>query len=344
MEARNLNGCAFMSTPIPAVWRIDVEPDEHQPDVQQKPWRGFVAMTELVEGLRDRLAERSGHVVHPTWFVRLDPDIERCFGQVDFVVRRHQELFDQLIAHKDPLGIHVHPQRWDEERSVAFADYADNAWTTHCLTVASDAFADRFGEPVRRSSQGGYFLTETVLDSAIALGIKVDVTVEPGLPPKTADPSFGAYATAASGDFRNCPRQPYYPSLDSMMVPSSSLADCRPILIVPLTAYDYQSALTSWPRRIAKKLLRRPRHHSPLNPWKEWPSPKVYWDLVAQATDEQAARYFAFAIRTDAPESRSYQRVRTLLEHLPSHPISARLQFVDPLGPEIHALATPSRG
>jgi len=328
--------------PIPAVWRIDVEPDEHQPAVRQKPWQGFVSIAALVEELRERLASRSGHAVHPTWFLRLDPDIERCFGQVDFVVRRHHELFDRLIRQKDPLGIHVHPHRWDEERSVAFADHADNAWTTHCLTVAADAFAHCFGEPVRRSSQGGYFLTETVLDAAIAAGIEVDVTVEPGLPPKTADPSFGAYASAPSGDFRDCPRRPYYPSRERLSVPSSSLADGRPILIVPLTAYDYQTALQSWPRRFAKRLLGRPRHHLPLNPWKGWASPKIYWDLVAQAADDQPACYFAFAIRTDAPGSVTQERVRRLLEHLPNHPVAERLQFVDPLGPEIRALATPS--
>ena len=77
-----------MKPAIPAVWRIDVEPDEHQPEVRQKPWEGFVSIATLVEELRERLASRSGHAVHPTWFLRLDPDIERCFGQVDFVVRR----------------------------------------------------------------------------------------------------------------------------------------------------------------------------------------------------------------------------------------------------------------
>lgn len=327
---------------IPAVWRIDVEPDEHQPEVRQKPWEGFVSIATLVEELRERLASRSGHAVHPTWFLRLDPDIERCFGQVDFVVRRHTELFDRLIGHKDALGIHVHPHRWDEERSVAFSDHADDAWTTRCLTVAAEAFAHCFGEPVRRSSQGGYFLTETVLDAAIAAGVEVDVTAEPGLPPKTADPSFGAYASAPSGDFRGCPRRPYYPSRDRLMAPASSLADGRPILIVPLTAYDYQTALQSWPRRVAKSLLGRPRDHLPLNPWKAWPSPKTYWDLVAQAADDQPARYFAFAMRTDAPGSVTHEMIRRLLEHLPHHPIAERLRFVDPLGPEIRALATPS--
>jgi len=328
--------------PIPAVWRIDVEPDEHQPEVGQNPWQGFVSIATLAEELRERLASRSGHAVHPTWFLRLDPDIERCFGRADFVVRRHNELFDRLIGHGDPLGIHVHPYQWDEERSVAFADHADNAWTTHCLTVAAEAFAQCFGEPVRRSCQGGYFLTEIVLNAAVAAGIEVDVTAEPGLGPKTADPSFGAYASAPSGDFRDCPRRPYYPSRNRFATPSSSLADGRPILIVPLTSYDYYTALQSWPRRFAKRLLRRPRHHLPLNPWKEWPSPKIYWDLVGQAADDQPACYFAFAIRTDAPGSVMHERIRRLLEYLPNHPVAERLQFVDPLGPEIRALATPS--
>jgi hypothetical protein len=330
------------SASIPTVLRIDVEPDEFQPEVGQKPWRGFVSMTTLTEELRERLASRSGHTPHFTWFLRLDPDIERCFGRVDFVVHRHNDLFDRLVAHKDPLGIHVHSHRWDEKRSVAFSDHADYAWTTYCLRVAAEAFTHCFGEPVRRSSQGGYFLTETILDAAIAAGIKVDVTAEPGLAAKTADPSFGAYATAPSGDFRDCPRRPYYPSPNRLTVPSSSIANSRPILIVPLTAYDYLTALQPWPRRFAKRLLGIRRQHFPLNPWKEWPSPKTYWDLVAQAADDQPACYFALAIRTDTPGSVTHERYRQLLEYLPNHPVAERLRFVDPLGPEIQALATPS--
>lgn len=329
------------NTPIPAVWRIDVEPDDFQPNGKEQPWDGFVSMVKLVEDLRNRLADRSVRAVHPTWFIRLDPDIERCFGRHDYVVQRYGEEFAQLAHHQDPLGIHVHAHRWDAERSVIFSDHADNVWTTQCLIVAAEIFAQCFGEPVRRSSQGGYFLTETILDTAIALGIKVDVTPEPGLKAKAADPSFGAYATAASGDFRICPRQPYYPSRQSLNVQSSSLADHRPILIVPLTSYDYDTALASRKRQIANRLLRMPRQHYPLNPWKQWPSPHVYWDLVARSAEEQPARYFAFAMRTHAPGSVAAERARTLLDYLPNHPIAERLHFVDPLGPEIQALATP---
>ena len=73
-----------------------------------------------------------------------------------------------------------------------------------------------------------------------------------------------------------------------------------------------------------------------------WSHPRTYWDLVARAADEGPARYFAFAIRTDSPSSDMSRRVQALLEYLPNHPIAERLRFVDPLSPEIRALAKVS--
>ena len=326
---------------IPAIWRIDVEPDEHELRLEPNPppWHGFVAMAALVEQLRPRLADRSGNVAHPSWFLRLDPIIERCLGQADFVVEHYRRLIDQLLGHGDPMGIHVHYHRWDDRRQVTYSDHADLDWAAYCVSVAAKTFERCFGEPVRRSSQGGFFLDEAVVDRAIAAGIEVDVTAEPGLAAQTGDPSFGAYATAPSTDFRNFPRRPYYPSRDAVGTPATSSTDARPILMVPLTAYDYQTALTPWHRRIAKRVLGRPRQHLPLNPWKRWPHPRTYWDLVARAADQGPARYIAFAIRTDNPSSDMYRRVQALLEYLPNHPIAERLRFVDPLSPEIRALA-----
>jgi hypothetical protein len=60
---------------------------------------------------------------------------------------------------------------------------------------------------------------------------------------------------------------------------------------------------------------------------------------LARAADEGPARYIAFAIRTHSPSLDISRRVRALLEYLPDHPIAERLRFVDPLSPEIRALA-----
>ena len=330
--------------PIPAIWRIDVEPDEIPSSSDCFSWNGFIAMDGLVKQLRQLLEDRSGCAVHPTWLLRLDPEIGRSFGQVDFVVARYRGLVDEIIAHGDPLGIHVHYYRWDEQRQIGYSDHADVAWIAHCFNVAAKTFERCFGEPVRRASQGGYFLHDAVVDCAIAAGVEVDVTAEPGLGPLSDDRSFGAYATAPSPDFRNYPRRPYYPSRDALGAPASSSAAARPMMIVPLTAYDYQTALTPWHRRIAKRVVRRPRQHLPLNPFKTWSDPKTYWDLVERAADEGPARYIAFAVRTDAPGSRTHRIVQALLEYLPSHPIARRLRFVDPLSSEIRALASEGMG
>ena len=199
-------------------------------------------MADLVERLRRPLADRSGAAVRPTWFLRLDPDIERCYGRTDFVVDHYRAQIDQLRAQGDPFGIHVHYYRWDEHRKVSYSEHADTGWTTHCLDIAAHTFERCFGEPPRRASQGGFFVTDAVVDRAIALGIEVDVTAEPGRDAEHSGATFGAYTTAPSPDFRQYPRRPYYPSRAALGSPASSSDDARPMLMVPLIAYDYHRA------------------------------------------------------------------------------------------------------
>ncbi len=91
------------STPIPTVLRIDVEPDESQPPAGERPWKGFLAMFDMVERLLRRLSDVTSHPVRLTWLIRLDPDIERAFGRTDFPVRRHHDLFDRILKHSDVL-------------------------------------------------------------------------------------------------------------------------------------------------------------------------------------------------------------------------------------------------
>src|ERR1700704_6752755 len=92
--------------PIPTIWRIDVEPDEVPSGSGRASWRGFIAMDGLVRQLRQHLEDRSGSAVHPTWFLRLDPQIERSFGPVDFVVARNPDLIHEPPAHRAPRGTH----------------------------------------------------------------------------------------------------------------------------------------------------------------------------------------------------------------------------------------------
>jgi hypothetical protein len=326
------------STPIPTVLRIDVEPDEQQPKVGERPWDGFLAMSDMIETLRRRLGDATGHAVCPTWMIRLDPDVERAFGRTDFPVRRHQDLFNRIVKHVDTLGIHIHALRWNTKKGVVFSDFADEAWCTECLRVAASTFQSCFGAPPPVVSFGGGFMRDSLLDAAVDLGIRADVTVEPGLAAKHQDPSFGAYSTAPSGNFLRCPRLPYYPSRMAFDTPATSAEDVRPLLMVPLTSCDPRPLL----KRLHRRLMRRQRPgYEPLNPWKIWPSPQTFWDLAWRAADELRAPYLAFALRSEAPNTDMYRRVSELFDYLPRHSIGKRIRIVDPLSPEIESLAGP---
>ena len=327
------------STPIPTVLRIDVEPDEHQPPAGERPWHGFLAMFDMVERLRRRLSDVTSHPVRPTWLIRLDPDIERAFGRADFPVRRHHDLFERILKHSDALGIHVHAARWNAEKAVVFSDFADETWIVECLQVAASTFQNCFDRPTQVVSFGGYFMRNSLLDAAVDLGIRADVTVEPGLPAKHEDVSFGAYSTAPSGDFVRCPRRPYYPLRIAFDTPATSADDVRPLLMVPLISGDTSPIL----KRLYRRFVSRepPKYYEPLNPWKMWPSPKRFWDLAQRAADELPAPYLAFALRTEAPNTDMHRRVSELFEHLPRHPIARRIRIVDPLSSQVESLAGP---
>ena len=320
-----------MARMIPAFLSIDAEPDESDPAVGERPWTGFTSMVDFVDGLRDRLAERSGVEPHPTWFFRMDPAIEQCFGRADFVVHRHGATVDHLRARGDHFAIHVHPHRWDSEHGYVYSDHTDPGWGAHCVEASAETFRGAFGEAPKRASMGGRFVSESVVDALVAAGVEVDLSVEPGLAPIGDDRSFGHHATEPSTDFRGHPRQPYRVSRRGLGIEAASADDARPLVEIPRTTYDYVTALAPFRSRLKKRIRGHAGQALPVNMWESWPSPTAYWDLVARAADECPVPFVALTARSDPPSRPSNQTVRAMLAALPDHPLAKRLAFVDPL-------------
>jgi hypothetical protein len=315
---------------IPAFLCIDVEPDSKAPEISDRPWQGFPDTVEFVDGLRGRLAECSGVEPHPTWFFRMDPGIETCFGRADFVMERHGDMVDRLASSGDQFGIHVHPHRWDEENEFTYSDHTDHDWGRHCVEVAAETFEKSFGEPVRRGRMGGRFVPDFIIDAFVGCGIRIEMTVEPGLPAHDDDDSFGHHTTASTVGFEGFPTFPYRVSRWNLMQPATSEADSRPLVEIPMTAYDYETALLPFKRRLKRK-IRGGGAVLPLNMWESYPTAKTYWDLVAKAVDASPVPYLAIVMRSLPANEGSNRNVREMLEYLPQHPLSKQLAFVDPL-------------
>lgn len=301
---------------IPALWCIDVEPDDFEPRDANAPWAGFADMVALVDAVRAPLEERSDRAVHLTWLFRMDPMIEQVYGRSDYAVAAHRDLVEAIVECGDGLGIHVHPYRRDPGAVRWYSDHTDREWMRSCLSLAVDTFRDCFCTAPVTLRMGGYTLEPETIDLAVELGLRVDLTVEPGLPPIATDPSHGLRATAPSTDFRGFPRDRY---------------ESRGLSFIPLSATDIWSPFRSRSRTVASRIVRRGPRHLPMSPWRDWPSATAYWDLIDASTAELADPHVAIVVRTLPADRRAARNTAQVMRGLAEHPLARRLEFVDPV-------------
>ena len=102
-------------------------------------------MVDTVARVRPALEARTGAPVRVAWFLRMDPMVSDIYGRADHVVEEHAECFDRLATAGDPIGLHVHPYRFDPERAVWYSDHTDLDWAQHCITTAGASFTATFG-------------------------------------------------------------------------------------------------------------------------------------------------------------------------------------------------------
>jgi hypothetical protein len=320
---------------IPIVWCVDVEPDATVPTTSGERWTGFDDMVDTVARVRPALEARTGTPVRIAWFLRMDPMISEIYGRADHVVAEHAESFDRLARAGDPIGLHVHPYRFDPERAVWYSDHTDLDWSRHCISTSIASFTAAFGQAPATVRMGGYFLSSAVADVLVEQGLRVDLTAEPGRGPLANDTSHGAFTTEPSTDFRAFARRRYRPSATDLSLPAPTAADARALTLVPLTAYDTRSRLLPRHRAVARGVVRRGPRHEPLNPWRAWPSAQWFWDCATAAAKQVGGDHLAFATRTLAATDPNATNQVRVLEGLVDHPLATRLRFVDPLELEL---------
>jgi hypothetical protein len=216
----------------PVVLVIDVEPDGRTVLDRTNGWAGSLVSLEHLAGLRRALETATGTPVRFNWFLRTDPQIAGTWGRADWVAAACPGLIQTIAAHDDFRGIHVHAWRFNPDRGDWFSDFQDSAWIEECVVTSAEGFGAIFGEPPMGNRFGDRWMSADALGTIRRLGIRYDLTVEPGLPaaPVHDDP----YATSGFPDFTNAPRQPYVPLGNDFRVASDS-ADASALWMLPVT-------------------------------------------------------------------------------------------------------------
>jgi hypothetical protein len=131
------------------------------------------------------------------------------------VARRYPEIFRELAAAGDELGLHCHPWRWDDRHRWWVSDFGDQRWVDHCVQTSFRAFRETFERPCRSFRFGDRWMNAATLALVERLGARFDLTVEPGQKEVAIPEPFSGKLT----DYTLAPRHPYRPTLRDFQKP-----------------------------------------------------------------------------------------------------------------------------
>jgi hypothetical protein len=269
--------------------------------------------------LRDRLSQATGSGAAITWALRMDPQIEHSFGSPLWLAENYADTLQELTDAGDELALHTHLWRWDEDLQDWVGQFDDPAWADHCATMGLDAYEEAFGTGPKAHRGGDRFLTGELLSLLQNRGVRVDLTVEPAVPPVGPDEWSGEIARGWLPDLRGGSSGPYHATPESFPAPDPE-AQTDPLLIPLSTA----------PRR------RPPFGRRQLYLWEP---PQGFRQRLALELRFKSPPVLAFALRSDAVlDSEIWDAGRQNLEHLASRPdvafVTAR-QAADQLESEL---------
>ena len=166
----------------PVVLAIDVEPDDPEfTPGSTAPWLGFERCVDLFAEIRDSLARATGSPVRLSWFLRMDPQVERGYGTATWAAERYANQIDRLRQSGDEIGLHSHAWRWDEGGSRWIPDLGNESWVADCVQRSFEAYRDVFGQRCKAHRAGDRFMSNGLLAVLRELDVEVDLTVEPGI-------------------------------------------------------------------------------------------------------------------------------------------------------------------
>jgi hypothetical protein len=315
----------FCVSIIPVLLVIDSEPDQREalPGSNQ-PWLGFERLYEFLTARRDLIMAQTARAAHFNWFWRMDPQIEMIHGSAEWPVHFYRSQITELAQAGDALGLHAHAFRWDQAAARWINDYGNPAWIESCLRRSFAAYRSVFGRDCTLFRFGDGWFDEAIIPTLEALGARIDLTIEPGVPrrQKLVDCEL---ATGCLPDRRGAPRQPYQPAYTDFRRRDAS----------------GRTQLWALPVSTAPR-MKSPRWYRPARWLQWWRSPKrrlhqfnleispkrfpYLFDRVLQTT---APSYAAICVRSDAGLSDDRLSVAGRnLAVIQQHPLAERFRFM----------------
>jgi hypothetical protein len=313
---------------IPVILCVDVEPDPRLVSrAAPPPWVGYEGTQRYLADLRPRLEARTGVPAHYAWFLRMDPQVAEAYGSATWLVDRYRGHLEEVQRRGDELGLHPHFYRWLPREQAWLHDFGSPDWVAHTLGTSMEAFVQSLGRGCASLRCGDRWLDTAVVNLAERLGIRFDLTLEPGAPARPT-PRAGELASGPVPDYARVPRAPYTPSRADYR---RAQRGARTIRMIPLTSAHRRLGPRARLRRLLRNGVRHRLQDTPLSMWRRWAPPDTFDRMIDRALAAQRVPYLAFAIRTDLGACPAvYGPVHACLETLLVHPAAGRFAFCTP--------------
>lgn len=308
--------------PIAILLLIDCEPDLREvPRGEARPWRGFERFHDFLAALRPRIAAATGAPAHFNWFWRMDPQVELAYGAADWPLATYAAQIAEAEEAGDAIGLHTHAWRWDEAADGWISDHGDPDWVANCIRRSAATYRARFGRDSAMFRFGDGWFDAAIIPLLEELGIRIDLTVEPGLGDL---PRVLAHerATGRIPDRRGVPRRPYRPDRADFRRRDSSGRTKLWELPLSTDALVLRPKL-SRPIRLLRWLRSTKRKPVAL-------SPEIVAKHFPKVFDRAlAAPYVAMSVRTDVGTSAArLDNLARNFEAMLRHPAAGRFRFV----------------
>ena len=171
--------------------------------------------------------------------------------------------------------------------------------------------------------------TETV-NLLERLGIRYDLTVEPGLAAYREGALDKGQSTGRRQDYCRVARVPYEPARENFLEPA--LPGSRSLKIIPITTGWLQLGwnLRARLRRLRDNGFRYRWQNERLSMWRQWNAPNTFEQMLDRAIAAQEKPYLSFAIRSSIGVGKSFEYVDHCLQTLLNHSQRRRFVFSTP--------------
>ena len=176
-----------MGARIIVILCVDADPDRPEYggmryDCRDKlTWRKLAELFDKIAALRESVLARFGVKLRVTWFIRADSQIREVYGDAGWSIKEFGDMWRDLSRTGNELAWHPHAWRWSDTAKCWYNEIVDTEYILESFDVGFRAFQEGLGRSPGSCRVGVSFHQNVTMAKLDSLGVKVDLSANPGL-------------------------------------------------------------------------------------------------------------------------------------------------------------------